>query len=294
MASSALFSAASPSCIFSQARRGIPTPPARLFIRLSAKCSLSSRFPIFGLKSSRNVGFVGFATASTEQDVYDSADKEDSENEVAAENGSNEDDIDAEEEVASVVLSSLQSYKEALAYDDQSKVAEIEAFLLSIEDEKNALTNKVAALSQELAIERDRILRISADFDNFRKRTQKERLSLMSNVQGEVVESLLPVLDNFERAKDQIKVETDGEAKINDSYQSIYKQFMEILASLGVEVVQTVGNPFDPLLHEAIMREESMEFEEGIIIQEFRKGFKLGRLAHKAINGEGISRTRSC
>lgn len=146
------------------------------------------------------------------------------------------------------VLSSLQLYKEALARDDQSKIAEIEAFLLSIEDEKNSLATKVDSLSQELATERDRILRISADFDNFRKRTEKERLSLMSNVQGDVIESLLPVLDNFERAKDQIKAETEGEEKINNSYQSIYKQFMEILTSLGVEAVQTVGHPFDPLV----------------------------------------------
>ncbi|KAM0947772.1 putative GrpE nucleotide exchange factor [Dioscorea sansibarensis] len=277
MAASALFSAASPSCTFSQARRCFPSPPPRFSLRLSAKCSLSSRFPVFGLKSSRNAGFLGFATVSTEQDVYDSADKEDSETEVPAEEGADDNvDTDTEEEMDSAVLSSLQLYKEALARDDQSKVAEIEAFLLSIEDEKNSLATKVDELSQELATERDRILRISADFDNFRKRTEKERLSLMSNVQGDVIESLLPVLDNFERAKDQIKTETEGEEKINSSYQSIYKQFMEILTSLGVEAVQTVGHPFDPLLHEAIMRGDSMEFEEGIILQEFRKGFKLG------------------
>ncbi|ONK81910.1 uncharacterized protein A4U43_C01F34180 [Asparagus officinalis] len=148
--------------------------------------------------------------------------------------------------------------------------------LHSIEDEKNSLGNKVAVISDELSAERDRVLRISADFDNFRKRTERDRLSLMEKVQGEVVESLLPVLDNFERAKTQIKVETQGEEKINNSYQSINKQFHEILTSLGVEAVETVGTQFDPLLHEAIMREDSAEYEEGIIVQEFRKGFKLG------------------
>ncbi|PKA57610.1 hypothetical protein AXF42_Ash018585 [Apostasia shenzhenica] len=182
----------------------------------------------------------------------------------------------AEEQVTSPVIASLQSYREALAADDQSKVAEIEAFLQSIEDEKNSVAEKVSALSVELLVERDRVLRISADFDNFRKRTERERLSLMDNVQGEVVESLFPVLDSFERAKGQIKVETEGEEKVNNSYQSIYKQFVEILTSLGVEAIETVGNVFDPMLHEAIMRGESTEFEEGIIIQEFRKGFKLG------------------
>ncbi|KAK1291610.1 hypothetical protein QJS10_CPB17g01561 [Acorus calamus] len=153
---------------------------------------------------------------------------------------------------------------------------EIESFLLSVEDDKNSLASKVAALSEESSVERERVLRISADFDNFRKRTERERLSVMENAQGEVVESLLAVLDNFERAKAQIKVETEGEEKINNGYQSIYKQFSEILSSLGVVPVETVGNAFDPLFHEAIMREDSEEYEEGIIIQEFRKGFKLG------------------
>ncbi|KAJ3679532.1 hypothetical protein LUZ60_017543 [Juncus effusus] len=176
----------------------------------------------------------------------------------------------------SALLQTLESFKEALITNDKSKVSEIESFLLSIEQEKNSLSSKISALELELSIERDRILRISADFDNFRKRTEKEKLNLMDNVKGEVLEGLLAVLDNFERAKTQIKVETEGEEKINASYQSIYKQFMEILRSLGVKDVETLGTPFDPLFHEAIMQEESTEYEEGIIIQEFRKGFKLG------------------
>lgn len=142
----------------------------------------------------------------------------------------------------------LQSYKEALASNDEVKIAELELSLKSIEDEQIELERKITTLSEELSVEKDRILRISADFDNFRKRTERDRLSLVTNAQGEVVESLLPVLDNFERAKTQIKVETEGEEKINNSYQSIYKQFNEILASLGVEPVETVGTPFDPLV----------------------------------------------
>ncbi|TKY62818.1 GrpE protein [Spatholobus suberectus] len=185
-------------------------------------------------------------------------------------------DAGESETSASPFLVLLQSYKEALANNDEVKIAELESSLKSLEDEKIELEGKIASLYEELSIEKDRILRISADFDNFRKRTERDRLSLVSNAQGEVVESLLPVLDNFERAKAQIKVETEGEEKINNSYQSIYKQFIEILTSLGVEPVETVGTPFDPLLHEAIMREDSAEFEDGIIIQEFRKGFKLG------------------
>ncbi|GAB4858015.1 hypothetical protein Ancab_015918 [Ancistrocladus abbreviatus] len=183
---------------------------------------------------------------------------------------------DFDESSISPILNSLQVYREAITNNEESKIAEVESLLKSIEDEKNDLENKLASLNAELSAENDRILRISADFDNFRKRTERERLSLVTNAQGEVVENLLPVLDNFERAKAQIKVETEAEEKINNSYQNIYKQFVEILASIGVVPVETVGKPFDPLLHEAIMQEDSPEFEEGIILEEYRKGFKLG------------------
>ncbi|KAK8473318.1 hypothetical protein PHAVU_001G108000 [Phaseolus vulgaris] len=167
-------------------------------------------------------------------------------------NASDNEGSDADEASASPFVLLLQSYKEALASNDEVKITELESSLKSIEDEQKDLEGKIAALSEELSIEKVRILRISADFDNFRKRTERDRLSLVTNAQGEVVESLLPVLDNFERAKTQIKVETEGEEKVNNSYQSIYKQFNEILTSLGVEPVETIGTPFDPLARKPV------------------------------------------
>ncbi|OIW03273.1 hypothetical protein TanjilG_20577 [Lupinus angustifolius] len=231
------------------------------------------------LQSLRFAKFVPFAfDADTEAPQVQEPEVQDSpDGAVSVENIINEDEVsNVDETPASPFQVLLQSYKEALANNDEAKVAELESSLKSIEDEKIDLEGKIASLSEELSTERDRILRISADFDNFRKRTERDRLSLVTNAQGEVVESLLGVLDNFERAKSQIKVETEGEEKINNSYQSIYKQFNEILTSLGVKPVETIGKPFDPLLHEAIMREDSAEFEDGIILQEFRKGFILG------------------
>ncbi|KAK8328540.1 hypothetical protein V6Z12_A11G258400 [Gossypium hirsutum] len=238
------------------------TPPATTFSLNSSKpfhvcfkqrLPPSSRPLRFSFTPSlRFLNLVPFAstggetdTIHTQQQVQEPQIEDSSDVDVAAVDDTAADESsDVEETSSSAISSLLQSYKEALA--------------------------------KELSTEKDRVLRIGADFDNFRKRTERERLSLVANAQGEVLENLLPVLDNFERAKAQIKVKTEGEEKINNSYQSIYKQFMEILGSLGVEPVDTVGNPFDPMLHEAIMQEDSTEFEEGIILQEFQKGFKLG------------------
>ncbi|CAN4109365.1 unnamed protein product [Withania somnifera] len=283
-ASAAAYSSFKPNCItfLSYSHYGRRQTPL-----LSKPCRIHHKVnPIVLLQHRTVEKFVIFAS---NEDVTEAAQTETQETEqvqeieleenldgAAAEEASDEGDNAAAEETLSVVATSLQLYRDALANNDDSKVAEIETSLKSIEDENIELQAKVASLTEELSSERDRVLRISADFDNFRKRTDRERASLVTNAQGEVVEKLLSVLDNFERAKMQIKVATEGEEKINNSYQSISKQFIEILGSLGVEPVETVGKPFDPLLHEAIMREDSSEFEEGVVIEEYRKGFRIG------------------
>ncbi|XWS15062.1 hypothetical protein CRYUN_Cryun35bG0062200 [Craigia yunnanensis] len=167
-------------------------------------------------------------------------------------------------------------YKEALLDGDDSIISEIESRISIIENEKNGLEKKVLELSAEITSGKEKCIRLQADLDNFRKRTEKEILLTRSDAQGEVIENLLPMVDSFERAKQQTKPETEKEKRIDTSYQGIYKQFVEIMRSLQVAVVPTVGKPFDPSLHEAIAREESQEFKEGIITQEFRRGFLLG------------------
>ncbi|KAL0323377.1 UNVERIFIED_CONTAM: protein GrpE [Sesamum angustifolium] len=170
----------------------------------------------------------------------------------------------------------MQAYKEAVLDGDRKAIYELEDILFMMEKEKNELAQKVAAMSAEISSGKEKLVRLQADFDNYRKRSEKERLRVRSDAQGEVIESLLPMVDSFERAKQQIKLETEMEKKIDTSYQGIYKQFVEIMRSLHVAAVPTVGKPFDPKMHEAIAREESNEFKEGIVIQEFRRGFYLG------------------
>ncbi|KAH9295943.1 hypothetical protein KI387_039531, partial [Taxus chinensis] len=186
------------------------------------------------------------------------------------------DDADVEQAPKSAIQALLHSYKEAIVVNSEERMADIVNQLQSIEDERDVLSKQIASLREETFADKLRLLRLSADFANFRKRSERERISLASDIKGEVIESLLPMLDSFEIAKTQINTETEREEKINNSYQSIYKQFVQILRAMGVSIVETAGHRFDPTLHEAIMREESTEFEEGIIIEEFRRGFKLG------------------
>ncbi|MBA0775467.1 hypothetical protein Gotri_010613 [Gossypium trilobum] len=189
----------------------------------------------------------------------------------------------------------IRVYREALLNGDDRIVSEIESRISILENEKDGLEKQVLELSAEITSGKEKYIRLQADFDNYRKRSEKERLTVRSDAKGEVMESLLPMVDSFERAKQQIKPETEKEKKIDTSYQGIYKQFVEIMRSLQVAVVPTVGKPFDPSLHEAIAREESQEFKEGIIIQEFRRGFLLGdRLLRPAMvkvsSGPGSSK----
>lgn len=182
----------------------------------------------------------------------------------------------AEESHLLTVQSLLKNYREAFSVDDKAALTEIESRFQSVEEERTILAKQVSSLTEDISQGKERFLRLNADFENFRKRSERDRLAVSTNVKGDVVSSLLPMVDNFERAKTQIKIETEGEKKIDDSYQGIYKQFVEIMKGLGVSVVETVGKEFDPNIHEAIMREESSQYAEGIVVEEFRRGFILG------------------
>ncbi|KAE9457498.1 hypothetical protein C3L33_10599, partial [Rhododendron williamsianum] len=140
----------------------------------------------------------------------------------------------------------INVYKEALLDGNEKAISEVEAMICIAENEKNELVQKLSAMSAEIKSGNEKYIRLQADFDNFRKRTEKERLTIRGDAQGDVIESLLPMVDSFERAKQQIKPETEKEKKIDTSYQGIYKQFVEILRSLRVAVVPTVGKRFDP------------------------------------------------
>lgn len=170
----------------------------------------------------------------------------------------------------------IQSYKKAILDGDEESVCKMEAAICSIENEKNVLSQKFSEVTAEIASGKDTFLRLKADLENFRKRSEKYRITSSSDFRGEVFDNLLPMIDSFERSKQQMKPETEKEIMIDTSYQGIYKQFVDIMRSSQVSVVDTVGKPFDPSIHEAIGREESQQFSEGIVVKEVRRGFLLG------------------
>jgi molecular chaperone GrpE len=90
------------------------------------------------------------------------------------------------------------------------------------------------------------------------------------------IEGMLPALDNYDLAKANLKTETEGEEKLAAQYQKLFDGLMTILSSQGLSTVESVGAAFDPSFHEAIMREESAEYAEDVVCEEFRKGYKMG------------------
>lgn len=138
---------------------------------------------------------------------------------------------------------------------------------------KNASTESQRL--QELAEEyQGRALRAQADFDNFRRRTLKEKEELAQYATSKLVTELLPVMDNFERALVTTPANPEFEA-FTKGVNMIFRQLEGVLKAEGLKAMETVGQPFNPEYHQAIMQVESEEFEEGIVTEEIQKGYLL-------------------
>jgi molecular chaperone GrpE len=151
------------------------------------------------------------------------------------------------------------------------------AALESLKQENEALKAQLEELNQQCESFKTQSVRIAADFDNFRKRTTKEKEDLEQQVKRvTLISELLPVVDNFERARSQLKPQSDGEMTIHKSYQGVYKQLVDCLKRIGVAPMRPEGKEFDPNLHEAVMREPTNEYPEGVVIEQLMRGYFLG------------------
>ena len=124
---------------------------------------------------------------------------------------------------------------------------------------------------QELEEMTDRYKRLMAEFDNFKKRSSKERESLYNSLISDIVTSILPVVDNLEKA---VSTPTEDE-NYKQGVEMVYKQFLDTLTNLGVEEIKTVGETFDPEYHEAVSSVQDENLGEKEIKEEFRKGYKI-------------------
>lgn len=130
----------------------------------------------------------------------------------------------------------------------------------------------IVALQAQLTTEKDRALRLAAEYDNFRKRSQKEREALHQDVKTDVISALLPVYDNLERA---LKQETSDPA-YKKGVEMIMTGLKETFTKLGICEISALGETFDPQLHDAVYHIEDENYGQGEVIEQFMQGFKLG------------------
>jgi molecular chaperone GrpE len=176
----------------------------------------------------------GFAKEEVDNSEEETAGEEDSEEETAAEENSED----------------AQSGKKGL---------------FKKKDKKSKQEEKIAELS-------DRVQRQMAEFDNFRKRTEKEKAQMFEVGAKSIIEKILPVVDNFERGLSAVPEDAKGDPFV-EGMDKIYKQLMTELENLEVKAIDAVGTEFDPEFHNAVMQVESDEFESGIVAQELQKGY---------------------
>lgn len=143
-------------------------------------------------------------------------------------------------------------------------------------DEIISLKEQLEKQIQEKDAIKSQYMRIAADFENFRKRTTKEKEELEHTIKSKTITELLVVVDNFERARTQIKPANDGEMSIHRSYQGVYKNLVDTLKRLGVSAMKPEGEPFDPNFHEAMLREPTNEYAEGVVMEQLVRGYLLG------------------
>ena len=159
---------------------------------------------------------------------------------------------------------------------EEATSSENEEIFAAFQQENAHLKQLLDEKSQQTELSKAQYARLAADFENFRRRTVKEKENLELQIKKNVITELLPVVDNFERARTQLKPESEGEKAIHSSYQGVYKTLVECLKKMGVSAMRPEGQEFDPNYHEAMLREPTNEYPEGTVIEQLMRGYVLG------------------
>ena len=201
--------------------------------------------------------------------------------------GKSLDDLTPEEEAAMVEAAKragAAAAEESMAAEAEAEAAaEVEAAAEAArEDEQpdvDALQEELAAAKKEAGDASDRLLRLQADWDNYRRRTAAERLAERERAAEKLVTNLLPVLDDMERASAHATQTAEGDEKVTqfvEGVMAVHAKMLDILGKEGVEVIDPAGEPFDPLVHQAVGRQEDHEAYDETVAQVYQKGYRMG------------------
>ena len=194
------------------------------------------------------------------------------------------DDNKLQEEFDEAVEAAAEENAEATEEDENTKTSEDTAAEENTESceteeedaEKSGIFKKKKEKKdkrdEQIAELNDKLVRNMAEFDNFRKRSEKEKSMMFDLGAKTIIEKILPVVDNFERGFTTVE-EADRDDAFVQGMDKVYKQLMTELDSIGVKAIEAVGQEFDPELHNAVMQVESEEFETGVVAQELQKGY---------------------
>ena len=173
---------------------------------------------------------------------------------------------------------------ETAAAETMSAETAAEGQMADPADRLQQLEQELTTLKQEHETLQSQYMRIAADFDNFRKRQSRDQEDTRQQLICSTLSEILPVVDNFERARQQLNPEGDEAQALHRSYQGLYKQLVDVLKQQGVARMEVVGQLFDPTLHEAVLREESTDHAEDVVTEELQRGYHLnGKVLRHAL-----------
>lgn len=186
----------------------------------------------------------------------------------------NENQKEQKEEVLEEILEELEeeASEEEKSSEEESEEKDISKESKKDKKKKEKIDKKQEALKEKISELEDRARRQMAEFDNFRKRTEKEKSAMFETGAKSVIEKILPIVDNFERGLASVPEEEKGGA-FEQGMEMIYKQLMNELDAIDVKPIEAVGQEFNPELHNAVMQVESEEYEAGMVAQELQKGY---------------------
>ncbi|HET9531076.1 MAG TPA: nucleotide exchange factor GrpE [Blastocatellia bacterium] len=187
---------------------------------------------------------------------------------------------ESEEEIPAAIDADSQVARTAEEDPEENQAPDSEA---APDDESSseaaaapALQSQIDSLMAERSALYDQLLRRQAEFENYRKRTERDKAEFYQRARADVLMEMLPVIDNFERALSSLEKSGSADESFKHGVELIHKQFKDTLTKLGLQPIEAVGRAFDPNLHEAVTMEPTDEHEENTVVEEFERGYKLG------------------